>query len=184
MLCRIDYSMIYSRASQVVLVAKNPPASAGDIKTWVQSLGQEGTLEEDMATHSSILAWRIPCQRSLAGYSPQDCKESDTTEVTYCSTWFLCWYDSSGLYWQMWQEIMHFICIFIIKEVYCIELILWGVVVKISIFMSFKNKIRDMNFFCFYVLAVVYSASVNTGVHESFQIVVFSRYMPSSGIEE
>ena len=63
MLCHTDYSMIYSRASQVVLVVKNPPASAGDIKTWVQSLGQEGTLEEDMATHSSILAWRIPVDR-------------------------------------------------------------------------------------------------------------------------
>ena len=30
-------------------------------ETWVQSLGQEDTLEEGMATHSSILAWRIPC---------------------------------------------------------------------------------------------------------------------------
>ena len=50
--------------------------------------------------------------------------------------------------------------------------------------MSFKNKIRDMNFFCFYILAVVYSASVNMGVHESFQIVVFSRYILRSGIEE
>ena len=29
-------------------------------KTWVQSLGQEDPLEEGMATHSSILAWRIP----------------------------------------------------------------------------------------------------------------------------
>ena len=35
-----------------------------------------------MATHSSILAWRIPGQRNLAGYSPWDHKESDTTEVT------------------------------------------------------------------------------------------------------
>ena len=33
-----------------------------------------------MATHSSILAWRIPGQRSLGGYNPWDCKESDTTE--------------------------------------------------------------------------------------------------------
>ena len=32
-----------------------------------------------MATHSSVLAWRIP-QRSLAGYSPWNCKESDMTE--------------------------------------------------------------------------------------------------------
>ena len=29
-------------------------------ETWVQSLGQEELLEKDMATHSSILAWRIP----------------------------------------------------------------------------------------------------------------------------
>ena len=33
-----------------------------------------------MATHSSILAWEIPEQRSLAGYSPWGCKELDTIE--------------------------------------------------------------------------------------------------------
>ena len=33
-----------------------------------------------MATHSSILAWEIHGQRSLVGYSPQGCKESDVTE--------------------------------------------------------------------------------------------------------
>ena len=49
------------RASQVALVVKNPPANAGNkIHTWVQSLGQEDPLEEGMATHSSILAWRSP----------------------------------------------------------------------------------------------------------------------------
>ena len=37
----------------------------------VRSLGQEDPLEEDMATHSSILAWRIPGQRSLVSYNPQ-----------------------------------------------------------------------------------------------------------------
>ena len=37
---------------------KNPPANAGDIR--VQSLGGEDPLEEGMATHSSILVWRIP----------------------------------------------------------------------------------------------------------------------------
>ena len=35
-------------------------------ETWVQSLGWEDALEEDTATHSSILAWRIHGQRSLA----------------------------------------------------------------------------------------------------------------------
>ena len=46
----------------------------------VQPLGQEDTLEKGMATHSSILAWRIPRQRGLAGYGPWGRQESDTTE--------------------------------------------------------------------------------------------------------
>jgi len=44
-------------ASQVDQWVKNPPAMQ---ETQVQSLGQEDPLEEGMATHSSILAWRIP----------------------------------------------------------------------------------------------------------------------------
>ena len=48
-----------SGASQVVLVVKNPPANAGDIKDTVQSLSREDPLMEGTATHSSILAWRI-----------------------------------------------------------------------------------------------------------------------------
>ena len=43
----------------------------------VWSLGREDPLEKGMVTHSSILAWRIPCQRSLAGYSLWDHKELD-----------------------------------------------------------------------------------------------------------
>ena len=38
-------------------MVKNPPAMQ---ETWVQSLGREDPLEKGMATHSSILAWRIP----------------------------------------------------------------------------------------------------------------------------
>ena len=54
--------------------------------TLVQSLGWEDPLEKGKATHSSILAWRIPWtvltygQRSLAGYSPWGHKELDMTE--------------------------------------------------------------------------------------------------------
>ena len=58
-------------------LVKNLPAMQ---KTQVQSLGREGPLEEGMATHSSICAWRIPRTEELAGYSPWGCKESDTTE--------------------------------------------------------------------------------------------------------
>ena len=45
------------RASLVAQMVKNPPAMR---KTWVRSLGLEDTLEKGIATHSSILAWRIP----------------------------------------------------------------------------------------------------------------------------
>ena len=47
---------------------------------WVLSLGQQDSLEEEMATHSSILARRIPWTPEPGGYSPWGHKESDTTE--------------------------------------------------------------------------------------------------------
>ena len=46
----------------------------------VRSLGQEDPLEKEMATHSSILAWRIPWTEEPGGYSPWGRKESDMTE--------------------------------------------------------------------------------------------------------
>ena len=50
-------------------------------ETGVRSLGQEDPLEKEMATHSSILAWRIPwTEEVLADYSPWDRKESDTAQ--------------------------------------------------------------------------------------------------------
>ena len=50
---------------------------------WVRSLGQEDYfLEDGMATHSGILAWRIPWTEEPSGYSPWGHKELDTTEVT------------------------------------------------------------------------------------------------------
>ena len=56
-------------ASQLALKEKNLPANAGDVRTYVRSLTQEDPLEEGMPTHSSILAWRTPWERSLVGYS-------------------------------------------------------------------------------------------------------------------
>ena len=48
-----------ARASQVALVVKNLPASPVQ-ETMVRSLGQKDPLEEGLATHSSILTWKIP----------------------------------------------------------------------------------------------------------------------------
>ena len=59
------------------LTVKNLPV------TWdtrAQTLGWEDPLEEEMATYSSILAWKSHGQKSLVGYSPWGHKELDTTE--------------------------------------------------------------------------------------------------------
>ena len=53
----IGYPLQYSWASLVAQMGKNPPAMQ---ETWVRSLGWEDPLEKGQATHSSILAWRIP----------------------------------------------------------------------------------------------------------------------------
>ena len=49
-------------------------------ETRVLSLGQEDPLEKGIATHSSILAWRISWTEEPGGYSPRGRKESDATE--------------------------------------------------------------------------------------------------------
>ena len=63
--------------SLLTQMLKNLPATW---ETRVQSLGQEDPLEEGMATHSSILAWRIPWIEELVSYSPWGRKESDMIE--------------------------------------------------------------------------------------------------------
>ena len=49
--------IVVTWASLVAQMVKNPPATW---ETWVRSLGWEDSLEKEMATHSSTLAWRIP----------------------------------------------------------------------------------------------------------------------------
>ena len=60
----IGYPLKYSWAFLVAQMVKNPPAMQ---ETWVHSLGWEDPLEEGMATHSSILAWRIPWTEEPGG---------------------------------------------------------------------------------------------------------------------
>ena len=68
----IGYPLQYSLAFLVAQLVKNPPTMR---EIWVQSLGWEDLLEKGKATHSSILAWRIP-----GLYSSWGPKESDMTE--------------------------------------------------------------------------------------------------------
>ena len=63
--------------SMVTQMVKNLPAMQ---ESQVQSLGWEDPLEEEMATCSSILAWKIPWTEEPRGLHPWGHKESDTTE--------------------------------------------------------------------------------------------------------
>ena len=60
-------------------VVKNLPAMQ---ETWVQALGWEDPLEEGMQLNLVLLPGEFHGQRSLVGYNPWSCIESDTTEVT------------------------------------------------------------------------------------------------------
>ena len=79
--------------SLVTQTGKNWPAMR---ETWVQSLGQEDPLEKGMATHSSILAWRIPWTEKTAGPQSTRSKESDMTEKMFKKVTFLltCTYEN------------------------------------------------------------------------------------------
>ena len=69
--------MLHFGASLVVQRLKHLPAMW---ETWVRSLGQEYPVEKEMATHSSILAWRIPWTEELGGLQSMSRKKSDMTE--------------------------------------------------------------------------------------------------------
>ena len=69
------------RASLVAQMVKSLPAMQ---ETWVRSQGWDDPLEKEKATHSSVLAWRIP----WTVYSPWACKKLDTTEqLSLIHTW-------------------------------------------------------------------------------------------------
>ena len=60
-------------------VVMNPPAMQEMQETWVQSLGQEDPLEKEIATHSSILAWRIPWTEEPGRLQSIGLQKSDRT---------------------------------------------------------------------------------------------------------
>ena len=64
-------------ASLVAHLVKNLPIVQ---ETWVRSLGQEDPLEKEMATHSSILAWKIPWAEEPGGLQSMGSKRVGTTE--------------------------------------------------------------------------------------------------------
>ena len=69
--------MVISLVAQTV---KNLPAM---LENWVQSLGREDPLEKGRATHSSILAWRIPWAEKPGGLQSMGSEELDTTQAVH-----------------------------------------------------------------------------------------------------
>ena len=90
---------------------KNPPAMQ---ETWVQFPSWEDPLEEVMATHSSILAWRIP----LVCYSPWGHKESDMTEQlsTHIYTQYILVHIVLSIYMGKFKDYALFFCLKYCKE--------------------------------------------------------------------
>ena len=102
----------------VAQMVKNLPAIQGTQETWVPFLGWENSLEEEMATHPSILAWKIPWQRSL-------CCRSDVP--------------SSFIFFKMWcrledSYVSVFYCLFI-------EMIQWGKQSGFGLYITLKYEI-------------------------------------------
>ena len=62
---------------------ENLPSMQEPQETWVQSLGREDSLEEEMASHSNILAWEIPWTEELDRLSPWGHKQLDTAHTYY-----------------------------------------------------------------------------------------------------
>ena len=81
---------MHTYASLVAQIVKNLPAMQ---ETWVQSRGWEDALEECLATHSSILAWRIAMDRRAWQATVHGVTESDTTE----------WLSTAHIYLQVFS---------------------------------------------------------------------------------
>ena len=86
---------IFSRASLIAQLVKNLPAVW---ETWVRFLGWEDPLEKEMATYSSILAWRLPWTEEAGGLQSTGSWEPDTPEQLNSTARFL-----SPAKWQRWD---------------------------------------------------------------------------------
>ena len=71
---------MFFRASPIAQLVKNLPANARDAGDMGSVLGGENPLEKEMATHSSILTWKIPWTEEPGRLGPWGGKELDTTE--------------------------------------------------------------------------------------------------------
>ena len=90
---KIDFELIFLKCVKSVsrffffffmqissLIAQSVKSLTAMQETWVQFLGWEDPLDKEMATHSSVLAWRIPWKEEPGRLQSMGSQESDTTE--------------------------------------------------------------------------------------------------------
>ena len=85
----MGYPLQYSWASLVAQMVKNPSAVQ---ETWVRSLGWQDPLEEGMATHSRIPAWRIPMGRGAWQATVHLVAKSQTKRLCTAHSLFLIYF--------------------------------------------------------------------------------------------
>ena len=78
--CKLIQSLYRTGDSQVALVVKNLPANAGDVRDMGSIPGLGRSLENEMATHSRILAWRIPWTKKPGGLQSTGSPRVNATE--------------------------------------------------------------------------------------------------------
>ena len=83
LLCTLLYSMYRVRALKVALEVKNQPANAEDVRDAGSTPGSEDALEKEMATYSSILAWKIPWTKQ-PGIAKSDMTEATQHACRHC----------------------------------------------------------------------------------------------------
>ena len=92
----VPASQLYSPRLHQLFKAKHMGFPGGSViknllamqVTQVRSLGREDPLEEEMAAHSSILAWESPCTEEPGGHSPRSRKEADMTEHRHAGLFY------------------------------------------------------------------------------------------------
>ena len=104
-LCLHHRLSVTHRASIVAQLVKNPPALR---ETWVPSLGWEDPLEKRIATHCSILAWRIPWTVSSMGSQRVS---HDWVSDFFCLSCYFIWLLSLlwGASWEKYQELLNLV---------------------------------------------------------------------------
>ena len=123
-------------------VVKNPPAMQETQGTPVQSLGREDPLEKGMATHSSIFAWEIHGQRSLAGHSPYGQKESDTSEHTQKSLLDTRFVNNSVGYLSFFCLFILFIASFAVQKLFSL---MWSYFLFLLLLLVLFNFTHNLN---------------------------------------